>query len=481
MGITASSTGRDCLLSAVGGNPALVTFHGGLLQGGLLYQPLAVQPYNLNWPVTPIAVTFPKTSQQVAEIVKCAADNGYKVQPKSGGHSYGNYGLGGTDGAVVVDLKHFQQFSMDETTYHATIGAGTLLGDVTSRLYKAGGRAMAHGVCPHVGVGGHFTIGGLGPTSRQWGSALDHVEEVEVVLANSSIVRASNTENPDVFFAVKGAAASFGIVTEFKVRTEPAPSEAVQYSYTLNLGSAHERARLFKDWQAFISNPNLTRKFGTVLTILDHGILLSGTFYGSKDEYDALDLENRFPLTGPGEVIVLTDWLGMTGHAIEDLVVGIAGDVPCSFYAKSMSFTPDSLIPSSAIDDLFNYLDTVDKGTPTWFISFDLEGGATNDYAVNATAYSHRNALYWLQSYAISPLGPVSDTTIEFLNGINRLIAKSMPQADLSAYPGYVDPLMRNAQSAYWGPNLPRLQGIKASIDPKDVFHNPQSVNVAKD
>lgn len=97
------------------------------------------------------------------------------------------------------------------------------LGDVTKTLHDAGGRAMSHGTCPVVGIGGHATIGGLGPTSRQFGSALDHVEEVTAVLANSTITTASWTQNPDLFFALKGAAASFGVITEFKVRTEPEP------------------------------------------------------------------------------------------------------------------------------------------------------------------------------------------------------------------------------------------------------------------
>lgn len=114
-----------------------------------------------------------------------------------------------------MDMKRFDQFSMDNTTHVATIRPGTMLGDVDTKLYNAGGRAMPHGICPTIRTGGHFTIGGLGPTSRQWGLALDLVEEVEVVLANSSIVRASNTQSQDVFFGGRGASASFGIVTEF--------------------------------------------------------------------------------------------------------------------------------------------------------------------------------------------------------------------------------------------------------------------------
>src|SRR5271156_5767926 len=142
-------------------------------------------------------------------------------------------------------MKNFQQFSMDKSTWIATIGAGTLLDDVTNRLYNAGGRAIAHGVCPQVGAGGHLTIGGFGPMSRMWGTALDHVIAVQVVLADSSIVRASATEHPDVFFAIKGAAAGFGVVTEFTVRTHPSPGQAVRYSYTLELGSFQSMAQTF--------------------------------------------------------------------------------------------------------------------------------------------------------------------------------------------------------------------------------------------
>lgn len=109
-------------------------------------------------------------------------------------------GIGGEDGAVVVDMVNFQQFSMDNSTWQATIGSGTLLADVTSRLHDAGGRAIAHGTCPQVGIGGHATIGGLGPISRQWGAALDHVLEVEIVLANGTVTRASATQNPDILF-----------------------------------------------------------------------------------------------------------------------------------------------------------------------------------------------------------------------------------------------------------------------------------------
>jgi FAD/FMN-containing dehydrogenase len=123
-----------------------------------LYQIAWVKPYNLDIEVTPVAVIRPTTAEDISAIVKCAVSNNVKVQAKSGGHSYGNFGLGGKDGAISIDMTKFQDFSMDTKTWQATVGAGTLLGDLTTRLHDNGRRAVAHGSCPGVGVGGHATI-----------------------------------------------------------------------------------------------------------------------------------------------------------------------------------------------------------------------------------------------------------------------------------------------------------------------------------
>lgn len=389
-------------------------------------------------------------------------------------------GLGGADGAIVIDMKHFQQFSMDVSTHVATIGPGVSLGEIDTLLYDAGGRAMSHGVCPEIRAGGHFTIGGLGLASRQWGMALDHIEEAEVVLPDSKIVRASATENADLLFAVKGAAASFGIVTEFRVRTQPAPKGAIRYSYSFKLGSAAQRARLFRDWQEFILSEDLTRKFTSDFVCLQDSVVLKGVFFGSKEEYNALGLEDRFPGSDSSEVLALDDWLGMVAHVVDDLAVRLGGAIPTYFYAKSLGFTPDTLMPSSTIDDLFDYLDTADKGTLTWFVTFSLVGGAINDYPKNATAYPHRDVMYWMQSFAVNALGPVLDSTYDFLDGINDLITRSVPGSAEHAYLGCPDPRMDGVERAYWGVNLPRLEEMKGVFDPKDVFRNPQGVPVVR-
>lgn len=69
-----------------------------------------------------------------------------------------NFGAGGQDGSLMIDMVHFKDFQMDTTTWQATFGAGFTLGALDKELHKHGKRAMAHGTCPGVGTGGHLTI-----------------------------------------------------------------------------------------------------------------------------------------------------------------------------------------------------------------------------------------------------------------------------------------------------------------------------------
>ncbi|KAF7289457.1 Reticuline oxidase [Mycena chlorophos] len=466
------------------GSPLQVCLNAALPSSALsypqdfMYQTISVDAYNKRIPVIPAAVTTPSTTDDISAILKCAVESDVKVQALSGGHSYGNYGLGGVDNAVVVDMKNFQQFSMDNTTWHATIGSGTLLSDVTSRLSDAGGRAIAHGTCPQVGIGGHATIGGLGPLSRQWGAALDHIIEVEVVLANGTVVRANNETNPDVLFAIKGAGASFGVVTEFVFLTHPQPTSVVQYSYTVELGSYTDMWPTFDAWQTAVGNPDLDWKLASELIVLPGSLLITGTYFGTEAEYEATGFEKAVAANATNVAVSTIDnWLGTVAEWAENEALQLIGGTPSYFYSKSLTITPDNLIPKSGIVDLFNYFEYADPDTLIWFAIFDLEGGAVSAVPQNSTAYGHRGALYYLQSYALGLTG-LSNTSMAFVEGISSTIQAALPGQNLGAYPGYVDPLLTDGPSEYWTTNLPKLKEIKKAIDPNDLFHNPQSVPV---
>lgn len=104
----------------------------------------------------------------------------------------------------------------------------------------------------------------------------------------------------------------------------------------------------------------------------------------------------RLSLLNRNLILLAADFQHSSSDALD-----LTGGIPAAFYSKSLSFTPETLIPSSGVDDLFHFLDTANSGGALWFVIFDLEAGAINDVPMNATAYAHRDTLFWLQSYAI--------------------------------------------------------------------------------
>jgi len=158
--------------------------------------------YNARLPYSPLAIVLPSTTSHVSSAVLCASARGVPVQAKSGGHSYASFSSGGnTDqSTLVIDLENFQSIAIDKTSYVAAVGAGVRLGNLALGIYEQGKRALAHGTCPGVGIGGHFTHGGYGYSSRAYGLAMEQIVAVDVVLANGTFVKASREEWSDVFW-----------------------------------------------------------------------------------------------------------------------------------------------------------------------------------------------------------------------------------------------------------------------------------------
>ncbi len=95
--------------------------------------------------------------------------------------------------------RHFTQIQVNDQAQTALIESGNRLGDIALALNKYG-RATTHGTCPYVGIGGHASFGGFGYVSRLWGMTLDVITSMNVVLANGTIVAASETQNPELFW-----------------------------------------------------------------------------------------------------------------------------------------------------------------------------------------------------------------------------------------------------------------------------------------
>ncbi|POR33689.1 FAD-linked oxidoreductase [Tolypocladium paradoxum] len=167
----------------------------------------------------PQAVVVRVTSpEEVSTAVRFATAHKIPLTARGGGHS--TSGASSSDGGMVIDLARMRNVSVDPAAQTVTYEGGCVFGDVDSAL-GAHGLATVGGLYNQTGVGGLVLGGGHGFLTARHGLAIDNLISVEMVLADGSIVEVSETQKPDLFWAVRGAGAQFGIVTRFTSRAHP--------------------------------------------------------------------------------------------------------------------------------------------------------------------------------------------------------------------------------------------------------------------
>ncbi|RAK96474.1 FAD-binding oxidoreductase [Aspergillus ibericus CBS 121593] len=167
--------------------------------------------------VRPACRVEPSTASDVSNIINTLVSNWCHFAVKGGGHSR-NPGDSNSIGGVTVDLDRMTSVEILEDGNKARVGGGATSYQVYAAL-DAHNLSFVGGRVGTVGVGGFTLGGGTSPFSNKYGWALDNVYEYEVVLSNGTIVTASESRNPDLYFALRGGGNNFGVVTAFTVRT----------------------------------------------------------------------------------------------------------------------------------------------------------------------------------------------------------------------------------------------------------------------
>lgn len=194
-------------------------FQGTLLEPGDAGYDEARAVYNGSIDRRPRLIARCAGVDDVVAAVTTARERGLTVAVRGGGHNAG--GLGVWDDALVVDLAGMRSVDVDPSRMTVRVEGGALLKDVDSATVPEG-LAVPFGFFSSAGVGGLTLGGGISPyLGRRRGLTIDCLLEAEVVLADGSVITASGTERPDLFWALRGGGGNFGVVVAFTFRCHP--------------------------------------------------------------------------------------------------------------------------------------------------------------------------------------------------------------------------------------------------------------------
>ncbi len=166
----------------------------------------------------PAALVVCEDAEDVALAVRIAADHGIAVTVRGGGHNVAGRSV--ADGALLIDLSRMRSVVVNERAKVAVVQGGALWHDVDVAT-AAAGLATTGGLISSTGVGGLALGGGTGWLMRRHGLAIDNLLAAGVVLADGRFVRASATDNAELFYGLRGGAGGFGVVTSFEFRLHP--------------------------------------------------------------------------------------------------------------------------------------------------------------------------------------------------------------------------------------------------------------------
>lgn len=412
--------------------------------------------FNSRFDRYPAGIVFCDNVEDVQHAIIWAQAQALSISVRSGGHSYEGYSV--LDNRLLIDLSGLTHLAVDHAAGTATVGPGVRLLNLY-RALAAEGVAVAAGTCPGVGLGGLVLGGGIGFRSRRDGLACDSLLDVEGVLADGRVFQASASEQPDLFWALRGGGGgNVGVATRLTFRTTPA--------HDVSMASItwpwDEAAAVIAAWQAWA--PGTDPRLSSSLAFFrpDSGVIgFTGLHLGPVGELEAL-LRPLLETGSPSPLLRALSWL----EAAETLA-GPGGAHATFKNGSGFAYRP---LPQEAIALVVSWM--AEAPAPSNLISFFSMGGAISQIAPAETAFPHRFALFDIQIQAYWQDAWQEDENVAWVNGFRQALAPYTR----GAYVNYIDADQPDWATAYYGRNLNRLRRIKARYDPDGVFDAPQSV-----
>ncbi len=211
----------------------------------------------------PAAIALPADVDDISLVVRFAREHGLRIAPQTTGHNAAP--LGDLEDTVIIRTGALNEVEIDEQARRARVGAGALWGDVIDAAANVGLAAL-HGTSPTVGVVGYTLGGGLGWYGRKHGVAANSVTAVELVVADGRRVRVDATNQPDLFWALRGGGGNFGVVTAIEFELFPV-HEVYAGAFFFDAERSAEVLKAWREWTRTV--PDEVTSIGRILNVPD--------------------------------------------------------------------------------------------------------------------------------------------------------------------------------------------------------------------
>jgi FAD/FMN-containing dehydrogenase len=371
------------------------------------------------------------------------------------------------DGGLMIDLTPMGSVRVDPDRRRAWVAGGALLGDL-DRATQPYGLATTAGNVSHTGVGGLTLGGGMGWLARQYGLTCDNVVSFEVVTADGEVVRASATENPELFWGLRGGGGNFGVATRFQFRLHqvqtivggililPATPEVIA-GFIAEAEAAPEELSAIANIMVAPPMPFLPPEA--------HGklVVMAMLCYAGDAEAGQRALAPFRALAEP-----LADMLQPAPYAV--MFPPEEGEGEYHPTAVSHTMFMDTVDRQMA-DTIMEQLQASDA--PVRVVQLRALGGAMARVPVEATAFAHRHSRI-MANVASFYDGPADrERRQAWVDGA----AAALQQGDDGAYVNFLgDEGQARVRQAYPEPTWDRLVAIKRRYDPTNLFRLNQNI-----
>jgi FAD/FMN-containing dehydrogenase len=404
----------------------------------------------------------------VRRSVAFARGNKLLLAIRGGGHNIAGNAL--CDGGLMIDLSQMKSVRIDPDARRAYVEGGATLGDFDHEA-QAYGLATPLGINSTTGVAGLTLGGGFGWLSRKLGLTVDNLVSADIITADAERLRASASENPDLFWAIRGGGGNFGVATMFEFKLHPVGPDIVSGLIVFPFDQAKKVLTQYRD---FVNNAPDDLSVWAVLRQAPplpflppdvHGkevvVLAICATMKTQEALSAIEPLRSFG-KACGEHVGVQPYTAWQ-KAFDPLLTPGARN-----YWKSHNFTG---LDDGAIDTLIQYTRKLPSSESEIFLG--LLGGQTNRAAPDATAYPHRDVLFAMNVHT-RWADPAQDE--KCITWAREFFVASAPYAAGSVYINFLTEDEGERISEAYGKNYARLVEAKNKYDPGNLFRQNQNI-----